>query len=198
MVISHGGPSFQRLRALLVGVRFVTFDIFKFSPMNTGGNFSVFLFTLYCMWCGNFSIPNDMWHSVIKSSQRLHKSKSWGILLITMCMSFAISTFGWIEVWEERFCQNGFYFANTLSPTARDAAGKVPAAQIVFAYNVLFSLQVNLCCCFRGRVYPCMCQFLLGDAVVIWRTWAIWQGSWQCYLPICLWIASLGTCHFRH
>lgn len=40
-----------------------------------------------------------------------------------------------------------------------------------------------------------MNQFLVGDVVVIWRTWALWRLSpskWPVWIPVVLWIASLG------
>lgn len=35
-------------------------------------------------------------------------------------------------------------------------------------------------------------QFLVTDAIVIWRTWVLWKDSYAKYTPILFWIASLG------
>ncbi|KAF5354584.1 hypothetical protein D9758_011235 [Tetrapyrgos nigripes] len=57
-----------------------------------------------------------------------------------------------------------------------------------FAYDILFVFE-----------------FLIGDSIVLWRTWTIWHGRRQIvWLPIFLWVASLGcllawivTCAFQ-
>jgi hypothetical protein len=38
----------------------------------------------------------------------------------------------------------------------------------------------------------CPYQYLAGDAVVVWRAWALWRGHRICLLPIALWVLAVG------
>jgi hypothetical protein len=38
-------------------------------------------------------------------------------------------------------------------------------------------------------------QFVIGDAVVVWRAWAIWVGKkWVVYVLFILWLGNAGAC----
>jgi hypothetical protein len=66
-----------------------------------------------------------------------------------------------------------------------------------YAENFVALVEVSLCDGKApgqlGSMYLLIVQFLIGDAIVIWRTWVIWQGSRICYIPMALWLGGLGT-----
>lgn len=33
---------------------------------------------------------------------------------------------------------------------------------------------------------------MIGDAVVVWRTWVLWNGTWPLIFPLLIWFGSLG------
>lgn len=35
-------------------------------------------------------------------------------------------------------------------------------------------------------------QFIIGDSIVIWRTWMIWNGTWPCLIPIFMGLGAFG------
>jgi hypothetical protein len=115
------------------------------------------------------------------------------ILTAAIVVSFSMSTFAWVAKWMAAFIQNGYYFDVAEKNLAnRQREGVYNGLVLLYVLNALASAQVSS----RQHIITIsllrMSKLLVGDALVIWRTWALWQGSWRCYVPIGLWIASLS------
>ncbi|KAF9065378.1 hypothetical protein BDP27DRAFT_1331960 [Rhodocollybia butyracea] len=101
------------------------------------------------------------------------------ILLVTVLFTFLISTTLFtlhIYQFAVRFKENYFMsMADGQSLTEKGAPSAVLNDKAAFASDILFGFE-----------------FLIGDAVVLWRTWAVWSTHSIVIFPIVLWISSFG------
>jgi hypothetical protein len=125
----------------------------------------------------------------------MKKSRTWLVLVLTIVLTFSMSTLSMVLLNFAMYLQahaiyfgSDPFFENSIASSRKilnpfDFANQVNSSLIVsFSFNIVaVKLTLNI---------P---EFLIGDAIVIWRTWVLWQGFWPCYAPIIFWVASLGT-----
>jgi hypothetical protein len=163
------------------------------SQLDVGVNVVLFLFSLHCMTCVIIFTRLTMTESS-ELSQRRVKSKSRAALISAVTLLFGISTFSWASTWAAPFCENGYYFdAAGIGLADRQMDGRLVSSVITFVNNTIFAAQVSHRKHISRKTAITMLKLLVGDALVIWRTWALWQYSWQWYLPVGLWVSSLSA-----
>jgi hypothetical protein len=128
-------------------------------------------------------------------SQREQKTTAWLVLFLTITAMFSMSTFSLIESLFSALDQNGWYFSQNPVLDERIGPDALTTYILEFVYNAIFTLEVSCShasISFVRYLTPRNIQYLVGDAIVLWRTWALWKGSWTCYVPITMWIIALG------
>ncbi|KAF5354585.1 hypothetical protein D9758_011234 [Tetrapyrgos nigripes] len=102
------------------------------------------------------------------------------ILTATILSMFLLSSALFsLHVWEFMYQVKRIYLDSSIEGQSfgDKSSTTIPAINKGgFVYNILFALE-----------------FLIGDSIVLWRTWTIWYSSRRIvWLPIFLWISSLG------
>jgi hypothetical protein len=134
---------------------------------------------------------------MLSSSQREEKTRSWVILLCTIILMFSMSTYCLTYQYSDLVVRfDVISFSSEPILNRRYGEYTRSGAHLRFGYATISSLEVSEGPDHRWlRDFYLICEkFLVGDAVVIWRTWAIWQGAWPCYASVLLWFASFGIC----
>ncbi|KAF9041161.1 hypothetical protein BDP27DRAFT_1455281 [Rhodocollybia butyracea] len=107
------------------------------------------------------------------------RSRPKTILLATVLFMFLISTTLFtLHIYQFAIRVKGIYLTSMVegqSLTEKGAPSAVLNDKAVFASDILFGFE-----------------FLIGDAVVLWRTWAVWSTHSIVILPTVLWISSFG------
>lgn len=128
------------------------------------------------------------------SKKGIRDSRPRSILFAIIIFMFLLSSIEIIIQFSKFLVQVKYIHLGT-APTLEDRISQSTrlSDSFLFAYFALFQLQVRSLCV-RCQCLMAFIQVLMGDSIVIWRTWAIWADHKHfIILPSMFWLISFST-----